>query len=88
VHGFLGLPAVQYSTHTRGPSRNDWWQIVLLLAGLVLLVRGAWPMIRVLRWRTHALPGEVHAHQPGAAISWSLILGLVIVGSFFALTAT
>jgi hypothetical protein len=88
MHGSLGLLAVQYSTHNQpGASPNDWWQIIILLGGLALLCRGMIPLVHALRWRTHALSPRDRGSTPGEAISWSLIVGLVVVGSFLAIAS-
>jgi hypothetical protein len=88
VRESLGLLAVQYpAQHRLGNGPEDWWQIVILLGGVALLCRGLIPVVRALRWRTHALSPRDRGSTPGEAISWSLILGLVVVGSFLAITS-
>jgi hypothetical protein len=88
VRGSVGLLAVQYpAQHALRNGPEDWWQIILLLGGMALLCRGLIPVVRALRWRTHALSPRDRGSTPGETISWSLIVGLVVVGSFLAIVS-
>jgi len=53
-----GLLAVQVSdqnAHPLMPGRSGAWGIAIMFLGLALICHGAVPMVRVRRWRTHAL---------------------------------